>query len=620
MNTILTQSNLYEAAVNQCDDMRKALILLLGLLALLVIVSVVFTILDLRGRRRLGAASIIGYVGTLLMVVVCVFCLIRYNKAVAELDAVPPEPSTEATTVPETEPQTEPPTVETTEATEPPTEPEPALTPAMTADTDPDKWGVKWELMVNDQLTDSFQRNESVSFGRSEAYYPLPGIPSFRGNNYRTGASYGTADIQQKRLHEIWRRDVGSLDGWPGVGWTGQPLCVQWDDETKAIMNLYESKKAKEGLVEVICTTLDGYIYFYDLEDGSRTRDPMWIGMSFKGTASLDPRGYPILYAGSGLIYGKYPRMYAISLIDTTVLWEQDGGDSFAKRNWYAFDSSPMICAETDTIIWPGESGVLYTIKLNTQYDKAAGTLTMAPENIVKARYSTNTGRTVGFESSSIIVDNYVFIGDNGGMYFCVDLNTMKLIWAQDIGDDLNATPVFEWGEGGQGYLYLATSMEYGNGTCNIFKLNANSGEVVWKKAYSGITYDKDVSGGVLSSPVLGKPGTDLEGKLICAVAKTPSYYTGYLFALDTQTGDVVWEEKMDNYTWSSPVALYNEEGKGYIAVADSGGYMHLVDGASGETLYSLPLGSNVEASPIAFDNRIVIGTRGNGIYGIEVS
>ena len=46
---------------------------------------------------------------------------------------------------------------------------------------------------------------------------------------------------------------------------------------------------------------------------------------------------------------------------------------------------------------------------------------------------------------------------------------------------------------------------------------------------------------------------------------------------------------------------------------------MHLVEGTSGTTLYSLELGSNVEASPIAFGNYIVVGTRGNGIFGIQV-
>ena len=79
---------------------------------------------------------------------------------------------------------------------------------------------------------------------------------------------------------------------------------------------------------------------------------------------------------------------------------EQNGLDKDAKRKWYAFDSAPLVDADTDTLIWPGESGMLYTIKLNTDYDRTAGTLSVAPETMVKACYSSNIGRKVGCESN----------------------------------------------------------------------------------------------------------------------------------------------------------------------------------------------------------------------------
>lgn len=57
----------------------------------------------------------------------------------------------------------------------------------------------------------------------------------------------------------------------------------------------------QEDLVEVIYAALDGYIYFLDLDTGEPTRDALWLGYTFKGSGSLDPRGYPILYVGSRL-------------------------------------------------------------------------------------------------------------------------------------------------------------------------------------------------------------------------------------------------------------------------------------------------------------------------------
>ena len=169
-------------------------------------------------------------------------------------------------------------------------------------------------------------------------YFALPGIATFRGNNFRNSAVYGTVEVTEKSLTKAWNKGIGALNGWPGSGWTGQPLIVQWDDATKQIMNLYSSKKEKQDLVEVIYATLDGYIYFYDLETGEYTRDPLFIGMAFKGAGALDPRGYPILYVGSGLeINNKYQAMFIINLLDCSVMYTFGCADPFSLRGALSF-------------------------------------------------------------------------------------------------------------------------------------------------------------------------------------------------------------------------------------------------------------------------------------------
>ena len=74
----------------------------------------------------------------------------------------------------------------------------------------------------------------------------------------------------------------------------------------------------------------------------------------------------------------------------------------------------------------------------------------------------------------------------------------------------------------------------------------------------------------------------------------------------------------MGTYAWSSPVGLYTPEGKGYLALATASGEVWLIDGATGKTLATENLGSNMEASPVVFENTLVIGTRGQQIYGVE--
>ncbi len=610
-----------------------ALAALFIIAALLTAGCVFFTVLCLkakagqgnRRRRRNNTRTIIlvaGYTAAIITLVLSFVCLGQYLK----MDI--PAPTDKNTQNPTgTTVITEAPTPEPTEA---PTEPPLTLgAVGSVAESDPARFGVQWDILQNGNIIPSYNRTEPIHFGNplKNSYYSLPGIATFRGDNYRTGSAYGNVNIVNKTLSKVWEREISSIlkasgtSSWTGSGWTGQPLVVQWDEETRNIMNLYPAKKAKTGLVEVIYATLDGHIYFYDLEDGSYTRDPMNLGMAFKGAGALDPRGYPLFYVGSGdtTAQGKSTRMYIISLIDCTVLYERTGSDEYRLRSWTAFDSSPLVHGESDTLIWPGESGLLYTFKLNTRYDKAAGTISVTPDQPVVNRYKSTKGGTLGFENSAVIVENYLYVADNGGMLFCIDLNTMGLKWSQFVYDDTNATMVFSW-EDGKGYLYTGCSTEMTGDKSYLLKLDAATGAIIWEKCYSGVHYDKNVSGGVLGSPVLGKEGTSLEGLIVYPIGKVPGAYSGILVALDIKTGEQVWKKDMNHYAWSSPVGLYNENGDGYLLICDSGGYVHLLDGKTGNSLNKISVGSNVEASPVVFNNMMVVGTRGQRVYGIQIS
>jgi len=519
-----------------------------------------------------------------------------------------------------------------TEATEPPA----VFAPMNTADTDPDNWGIRWEIFQNNTLLHSYTRENVINFGEPEDYFSLPGIAAFRGNNYRNSATYGTADVTEKTLTTAWTVQTSTLEGtsWSGSGWTGQPLIVQWDAETRNNMNLYPEKKAKETLVEVIYATLDGHIYFLDLDDGSYTRDPLNVGMCFKGAGSLDPRGYPIMYVGSGDTNAQEerPRMFIISLIDGTILYEGGYDETIALRrdhdNWCSFDSSPLVDKKTDTLIWPGENGLLYTIRLNSKYDKTAGTVSIAPDAPVVTRYHTarsgDDAYWYGYEASVCVAEGYLYVSENGGMFYCVDLNTMELVWAQDTADDSNSTPVLERISEDEAYLYTAPSLhwtkdENNQGSICIYKLDATTGKILWQKPYDVHTIE-DLSGGVQSSPVLGQVGTSLEGLIIYTIARTPNVESGIMVALDTETGQEVWRMDMDNYAWSSPVAVYDNDGTGYLVACDSAGYAFFVNGATGELLYTLYLGGLVEASPAVFGNKLVVGTRTCTIAGVEIA
>ena len=277
---------------------------------------------------------VIALASTLAVLLVLLAGLLLWPRTEPAAEISQTVPATEATepTVP-TEIATEEPVVPTEEPTEPVTEP--VFAPAFVSDTDPANWEMEWEIVVGDEEVTSFQRRDPIFFEDGD-YFALPGVAGFHGGNYRTGANYGIANIVDGKITQLAKTNVNSFiadPDWAGCGWTGQPLVAQWDAETRTTMNLYEDKKEKDGLVEAIYAKLDGYIHFIDMEDGSATRDPVYIGSVFKGSGALDPRGYPILYLGAGLSVSSAPQcIYAVSLIDGTILYKLSGDHKDAHR------------------------------------------------------------------------------------------------------------------------------------------------------------------------------------------------------------------------------------------------------------------------------------------------
>ena len=498
--------------------------------------------------------------------------------------------------------------------------------------TKPSVFGYKTGLNVNGIDVDGYRRQDEIHFTNNN-YTQLKGVITFRGDNYRSSGSYGTAVMTEYKFRKAWEVTTGELKKsvkkgeWTGSGWTGQPILIQWDEATRQIMNLYDGKKTKSDLVEVIYATMDGHIYFLDLEDGSATRDEINLGFPIKGTGSLYPDGTPLYVVGAGDDMGdEAARTFIVDLIRGKVIYEYGYDDPFSLRedngDFCAFDSSPLFDVATDTLIQPGENGILYTTKLNTSYDGKS--VTINPSEVVKWNYETSrTGKDtywLGIESSACIYDHYLYACDNSGDLICIDLNTMALVWVQDSVDDSNASPVLEIDAAdGTAYLYVSTSLHWtkdknDSGEIPVMKVNAATGEIIWKRTYECKTVD-GVSGGVQATACLGQ--NNLSDIVYFNVARTGGKKHGKLVAIDKKNGGELWSVDMKYYSWSSPVAVYDAKGDGYIILCDSDGNMFLLDGRTGVLKDTINLGKNIEATPAVFGNTIVVGTRGKKIYGI---
>ena len=571
-------------------------------------------------KKRISAKTIAGIVILALLLAVLVFVVMRgvaANKALGEAKQEPAVTAAVSTPTPTPEPTPTPVGLS-------------GFKPHSVDGTEPERLISSTAIMVDGEIVEEYESDYEINFDLPERYTELEGVITFRGDNYRTGAAYGTAEVSSKTLTKLWTKSTSGLsdtDGtyWSGSGWTGQPLIVKWPEATrKNISAMYDWAREKQDLVEVIYATLDGHVYFYELTTGEYTREPLNLGFNYKGAGALDPRGYPILYVGSGVdsINGK-SRVKVVNLIDNTVMFEFGQNESFANRGWHMFDSSPLVSAETDQLIYPGENGILYIIHLNTKYNEQTGELSVDPDNIVKWKYNgvrSGSQYWLGVESSAAIINNYVFLADNGGNLMCLDLNTLQLVWVQDILDDTNCSPVVDI-EDGHPYIYISTSFHYGwrsysTAAIPIFKIDAETGEIVWRTDYTCYTV-QDLSGGVQGTIAVGK--NKLSDMIFVPVARTPGASSGTLVALKKDTGEKVWEKETSMYSWSSPVDFYDSDGNGYLLYCNSGFYMFLIDGKTGEQLNYINLGGNIEASPAMYGNYAVVGTRAMRTYCIQV-
>src|SRR3546814_16316638 len=66
------------------------------------------------------------------------------------------------------------------------------------------------------------------------------------------------------------------------MGWTGQPTIVEREDRTWAIFGGY-----------------DGHIHFMDASTGERILPDVVTDDIIKGTPTIDPDGFPLVYSGS---------------------------------------------------------------------------------------------------------------------------------------------------------------------------------------------------------------------------------------------------------------------------------------------------------------------------------
>ncbi len=478
------------------------------------------------------------------------------------------------------------------------------------------QFGMRYELFG---LTDSTEIPDFFAFGDCYAQDSLS-IFCFRGSHQRNKPSRGVIPSGTTVVTQAWEfkthydgttTDYGTWGG--GAGWTGQPMAIRWSLEQKEKLGIHDTAFVNNTeAYEIIIGSLCGKIYFLDSETGKPTRPHLSIGNPIKGSVSVDPRKNGLLYVGQGIQHGSRIGAYVFDMFSGKEVLFINGKDPQASRQWGAFDSNPMIDENSGQVFWPAENGLIYAFNINEN-------LEVGP--IYKMQYHHDLLFRRGIESSMAVINHYGFFADNSGSVVCIDLKTLKPKWNVSNNDDSDASITIDREDDQKYYLYTGNEVDRlaPVNTAYFRKLDAQTGSEIWRVGRScrGTAINgKTNSGGILASPVIGKnSGKDL---VYTVFSRIDTQNRGEFIAINKHTGEEVFSVILDQYSWSSPVDIYDEQGNIYIFLTDVSGNIYLLDGLSGEVLLKNKTGYTFESSPIVINDRIFIASRGQAILSFK--
>jgi PQQ-like domain len=455
-----------------------------------------------------------------------------------------------------------------------------------------------------DRPADAAKDAHSASTQARGAIEPrVPGITTFRGNLSRS--YYGDGPVPH-RPRILWRypragamcapsTDESGTRTWCGVGWTGQPNVIPYDD----------------GRLELRFGAYDTKYHFLDARTGHTMRAALDTGDLAKGSASSDPDGYPLYYAGSR---DNIFRVVALDRARPKVLWSLDANTSVPYTVWNNdWDGAALVVG--DYLLEGGENSWFYAIKLNRGWTPD-GKVRVRPRVVLtlpswdKRLERDAPGRHFSIENSVAFHDGVAYFANSAGLVQGWDISRVlrggrkaRRVFRFWAGDDTDASIVVD----DDGYLYVASELEtFSDRSLRVGQLlkldpRRRKRPLVWSVP---IRETDGEAGGSWSTPAL-------HGDTVYVATNA-----GGVLGVDRESGRVRWRIHLPGPTWGSPVVVDD-----VLIQGDCDGVLHAYD--VGETqrkpreLWTVELGGCIEATPAVWRGVIFVGTRAGAMYAI---
>jgi outer membrane protein assembly factor BamB len=441
---------------------------------------------------------------------------------------------------------------------------------------------------------------DPASFGKPYPSADVEGVLTFRGNPTRSYYGRGPVPAAPRILYRFPDGDgmcrtstnLGETKVWCGMGWTGQPVIFERDGRTWAVFGGY-----------------DGNVHFMDAATGQRVLPDLPTGDLIKGTPTVDPDGYPLVYSGSR---DNYFRVIAIDRPEPTELWKlhaNDVGPVMWNDDW---DSSPLII--DDHLFVGGENSQFVVIKLN-RGQGPDGKVTVDPElvwhtpswddELLAALAGASQPKAMSVESSPAISGNVVYFTNSGGLVQGWDMSPLAgggepvRVFRYWTGDDTDASV----GVDEKGIKNVASEYERGlqraRDSGQLMKLDPSkpANPLVWK-------VDDQTGGGIWGTPAVWKDAVYVGTN------------GGRVIGVDRMTGAVRWEKHVPAPAWGSPVVVDD-----LLMLGDCDGVLHAWDVRDTKVdppqRWQVDLGGCIEATPAVWNGRVYIGSRNGYLYAL---
>ena len=387
---------------------------------------------------------------------------------------------------------------------------------------------------------------------------------------------------------------------WCGTGWTGQPNVIQHED----------------GSVEIREGAYDGHYHFLDGKTGQPVMPDLVTGDLAKGSATSDPDGYPLYYAGSR---DNDFRIVALDRPEPTVLWKMNA-NSAPNPVWNDdWDGAALVVG--DYLLEGGENSWFYVIKLNRSYD-ANGLVQVDPEDR-DARPRLRPAAVLGPRRRRRVDRELRGVPGRGGVLRELgrprpgvghqrhpERRHRRTSGSSGSGTATRPTPrsssttrdTCTWA-GTASFNIPSRPQERSHEVGSLMKLDPSkpNDPLVWSVQIGGFEPD----GGILGTPALYKG--------VVYVTDT----AGALVAVNQDTGKIMWQRDLPGPTWGSPVPIDD-----HVLVGDCSGVLHSFDVSKPSVLpveeWTVKLDDScIESTPAVWQGMIYVGTRGGAIYGI---